>query len=56
MASRELKVVISKKSETQIKKAIDKIDESGAAVKGLKLGKKTVNGMSVSVLKILVEV
>lgn len=56
MASRELKVVISKKSEKQIKKAIDKIDETGALVQGLKIGKKTVNGMSVSILKILVKV
>jgi len=56
MANRELKVVISKKSEKELKKAMEKINESGAEVNGLKLGKKTVNGISVSVLKILVEV
>jgi len=56
MASRELNAVISEESEIQIKKAIDKIDETGVSVKGLKIEKKTVKGISVSILKILVEV
>jgi hypothetical protein len=56
MASRELNVVISKKSEIEIKKAIDKIDETGVSVKELKIDKKVINGISVSILKILVEV
>lgn len=56
MANRELKAVISKKSEKEIKKAIDKIEETGAILKGLKIGEKTINGVSVSVLRILVEV
>lgn len=56
MADRELKVVISKKSEQQIQKAIEKIDETNATVKRLKIEKKMVDGVSVPVLKILVTV
>lgn len=56
MADRELKAVISKKSEKEIKKAIDKIEETGATLKELKIGNEIVNGVSVSILRILVEV
>jgi len=56
MASRELKVVISKQSEKELEKAINKIAETGVAVKGLKMGKEIENGISVPILKILVEV
>ncbi len=56
MAKRELKVVLSKKSAIQIDRAIDRIDPKTMQLKGLKMGQKTVNGVKVPVLRILVEV
>jgi|TARA_R110002167_G_scaffold248003_9_gene453979 hypothetical protein len=56
MAFRELKVVISKKSEKELKKAIDQISAQDADIEELKLGNISVDGVSVSVLKIKVSI
>ena len=53
MADRELKAVISKESKSQLKEAIDKIDETEATIKGLEI---TETNDGASVLKILLEV
>tara|TARA_R100001377_G_scaffold30112_1_gene16459 strand:+ start:748 stop:918 length:171 start_codon:yes stop_codon:yes gene_type:complete len=56
MAKRKVEVVVSKKSEVEIRKGLREIEEKGARITGLELGSKVVDGVSVSILRVLLEV
>jgi len=55
MPINNVEVVISQQSKVEIQSALDMINEHSGVVKKLTIEERVVDGMSVSILKILVE-